>query len=124
MFTVNGKELEYDVFDADKMEVYEAAMQRVMDKMDELKQKEEELSASQSIREQCSAVAECFDSLFGAGTASELFDGRVNLKLALQAFGELVEGINRQRAELEAVTKSILPSGKGNRAERRAVKKK
>lgn len=124
MFTVNGKELEYDVFDADKMEVYEAAMQRVMDKMDELKQKEEELSASQSIREQCSAVAECFDSLFGAGTASELFDGRVNLKLALQAFGELVEGINRQRAELEAVTKSILPSGKGNRAARRAVKKK
>ena len=124
MFTVNGKELEYDVFDADKMEVYEAAMQRVMDKMDALKQREEELSASQSIREQCSAVAECFDSLFGAGTASELFDGRVNLKLALQAFGELVEGINRQRAELEAVTQSVLPSGKGNRAARRAVKKK
>lgn len=124
MFTVNGKELEYDVFDADKMEAYETAMQRVVEKMDTLKQLENELSASQSIREQCSAVAECFDSLFGAGTASELFDGRVNLKLALQAFGELVEGISCQRAELEAVTRSVLPSGKGNRAARRAVKKK
>lgn len=107
MFTINGKEMEYDVFDADKMETYEAAMQKVADRMDSLKQQEKQLSASQSIRLQHQAVAECFDSLFGPGTSQEIFGGQVNLKLSLQAFGELVEGIRKQQAELQAIANRV-----------------
>lgn len=107
MFTINGKELEYDVFDADKMEAYETAMQKVADRMDSLKQQEKQLSASQSIRRQCQAVSECFDSLFGQGTSQQIFEGQVNLKLTLQAFGELVEGIRCQQAELQAIADRV-----------------
>ena len=33
MFTVNGKELDYDIFDVDKADAYERAMNVVVEKM-------------------------------------------------------------------------------------------
>ena len=115
MFTVNGKELEYDVFDADKMEAYEDAMQMVASRLEAMKRQEKQLSASQFIRRQCQAVSECFDALFGPGTSQEIFNGQVNLRHTLQAFGELVEGIRCQQAELQDMA-ACLPVGKGTQA--------
>lgn len=121
MFKINGKELEYDVFDADKMEAYEKAMQKVAEQMETLKKQKKQPTASQSIRQQCQAVSECFDSLFGQGTAQEIFDGRVNLKLSLQAFAELVEGVRCQQAELEAILKQMPNVKNGSQAALRAA---
>ena len=123
MFTVNGKELEYDVFDADKMEAFESAMEKVSREMEALEQEKDSLSASRSIRRQCGTVAECFDSLFGPGTAVDLFNGRVNLKLALQSFGELVKGIEEQSGEVKELSRNIRATSKSRaRSTKKAAK--
>lgn len=118
MFTVNGKELDYDIFDADKAEAYEKEMAAVTQKMAELMGKGEHTFA-EGVRAQCEIVAECFDNLFGAGTAVKIFDGKVNLVLALKSFEELAEGINGQKSEIVKMAKAVSAKYSGNRAQRR-----
>lgn len=105
MFTVNGKELDYDIFDADKAEKYETEMAAIVKKMETIAKNN--TSGAASIRLQCEDVAECFDHLFGSGTATYIFDGKVNLMLALTSFEELVSGIDAQKSEIEKISKRI-----------------
>ena len=120
MFTVNGKELDYDIFDADKADVYEKAMNTVSEKMATLEKEKDSMSFAKAIRAQCETVAECFDTLFGGGAAAGIFDGTLNLKLALQSFQELVDGINEKKKEIEQMAKAAKAKYGGNRAARRA----
>lgn len=116
MFTVNGKELEYDIFDADMAELFELEMKAVTEKMDALSQKKDSLPLSQSIRIQCEAVAECFDNLFGAGTSVRIFDGKVNLLLALKCFEELIGGIQAQKEEVQKFARRVTLNRSDNSA--------
>ena len=122
MFTVNGKELDYDIFDVDKADAYERAMNVVVEKMAALEKEKDGMSFAKAIRGQCETVAECFDTLFGEGAAAGIFDGTLNLKLALQSFQELIEGINEKKKELEQMAKTAKAKYGGNRAARRAKK--
>lgn len=122
MFTVNGKELDYDIFDADKADAFENALNLVAQKMADLEKESEGMTYAQVIRIQCEAVADCFDNLFGEGTAVKIFDGVVNLKVAMNAFQELADGINAEKAELETMAKAVTAKYSGNRAQRRAKK--
>ena len=119
MFTVNGKELEYDIFDLEKAELFDREMNTVVEKMNVLSAEKEQLSFSESVRRQCEAVAECFDHLFGPDTAARIFDGKVNLVLALTSFGELVDGINAQKSQIERMANSTAAKYTKNRAARR-----
>ncbi|MBS6162272.1 MAG: hypothetical protein KH847_00220 [Clostridiales bacterium] len=106
MFTVNGKKLEYDVFELEKAELFEREMGAVVDKMNALQSSEGTITLAQSIRTQCEAIAECFDRMFGEGTAAKIFDGRVNLRLALKAYEELVSGINAEKRQIEKIARA------------------
>ena len=103
MFTVNGKKLEYDVFELEKAELFEREMGAVVDKMNALQSSEGTITLAQSIRTQCEAIAECFDRMFGEG---KIFDGRVNLRLALKAYEELVSGINAEKRQIEKIARA------------------
>ena len=70
-----------------------------------------------AIREQCELIFECFDELFGEGTAQRVFGGKTNLRLCLQAFTELMTQANRQVAN---VSDSVKPYT-ANRAQRRLL---
>ena len=122
MFTVNGKELDYDIFDADKAEAYENALNLVAQKMANLEKESDGMTYAQVIRIQCEAVADCFDALFGEGTAVKIFNGTVNLKIALKAFEDLVVGVNEKKAEIEEMAKKTRIKFSGNRSQRRAKK--
>lgn len=118
MFTVNGKELEYDVFELEKAELFEQEMNAVVDKMNALQNSGENITLAQSIRAQCEAVAECFDHLFGEGTAARIFDGRVNLLLALNSYEELVSGINAEKGRIEKIAKAAASKYGARRAKK------
>ena len=115
MFTVNGKELDYDIFDADKADVYEQAMNTVVEKMAAIDKEKDDMSFAKAIRAQCEAVAECFDTLFGEGAATMIFDGTVNLKTAIKSFEELVVGVNDKKAEISAIAKASVAKTRGGR---------
>lgn len=102
--TINGKDLEFDIYDAEQAEKFEKAMDRVVQKVNALQK--EKLTLSQSIRKQCEAVAEYFDSLFGAGAAAMIFDGKTNLKTMLLAFSELVEAVEAQKEEINKLAET------------------
>lgn len=122
MFTVNGKELDYDIFDAEKAEAYENAMTLVAEKMSDFEKESNNRTYAQSIRVQCEAVAVCFDTLFGEGTADTIFGKSVNLKTALKAFSELVSGVNNKKTEIDDIARTAKVNTVGNRAQRRKKK--
>lgn len=112
---INNVELEdIDILDADVAETYENALEKVITETNQT----EELSISASIRKQCNAVFNCFNTIFGEGTDKKVFGNKVNLMTCLKSFEELVEHANKQKEELEKLTEKYSP----NRAQRRTKK--
>lgn len=102
---VNGKQLDLDIFELNTAERFENAVKEVAKQMQEMKEKE--LSLADSIRLQCEAIADCFDALWGEGAAYRIFDGRVNLKLALQSFEDLMKGAAAQKEDMKLLVRSF-----------------
>lgn len=112
---VNNVELEdLDILDADVAEKYEKSL----DKFGCISDKLEGMRVSESIRTQCGAIFEVFNTLFGEGTDKKVFGDRVNLLTCLKAFEELVLQINEQKKELEKFTNKY----SSNRAAKRSRK--
>lgn len=112
---INGVELQdLDIFEADTVEKYEGALEKVVNGAKET----ESLKSSVAIREQCNLVFDCFNTLFGEGTDKKIFGNKVNLLTCLKAFEELVEYTGEQKKELEKFTSKYSP----NRAARRKKK--
>lgn len=109
-----GLELDFDIYDADQAEVYEAALERVV-KDSGKKVPGETLAAG--IRRQCKTVFGFFDDLFGEGTHREIFGDRANLRTCLEAFQEFTGQVNTQKEAMMAEFQRDLPGP--NRAARR-----
>lgn len=105
-----GKEIEADFCDAELYDRFE-----VIRKEAAAYKPTEGGSPGDAIREQCTFVFDCFDELFGAGTAEYVFGNRTNLRLCLQAFGELISQANGQVKAISNITAGFA----GNRAQRR-----
>lgn len=111
---INGVELEdLDIYDVEVAERYDKALEG-------LKGIEENKSGSMAdiIKSQCTAIFDVFNTMFGEGTDKKVFGDRVNLRICLKAFEELVLQVNEQKSEIEKLTNKYSP----NRAQRRAKK--
>jgi len=115
---INNVELgDMDIYDADVAEKYEGALKKVENEANATSGVEG-LSLSVSIRKQCSAVFECFNTIFGEDTDKKIFGGKTNLMVCLKAFEELVANVDEQKQALEKMTDKYSP----NRLQRRAKK--
>lgn len=110
-----GIELEYDFFDADLLDKYEDANQRVQDRIQEPTQYEG-LRTGDALRVQCNIVNDFFDEVFGDGTADKIFGGKSNIKDHMEAFAQVADAAMSCKGELDQITDKYAP----NRAERRA----
>lgn len=112
-------EVDFDIYDADTAEVYEGAVQTVL----ESAVPKEGESLADGIRRQCNTVFAFFDTLFGDGFHKELFGQRTNMMECLQAFKEFFELVSKQREQLTALTAEIqsAQTAAPNRAVRRAA---
>lgn len=112
-------EVDFDIYDADTAEVYEGAVQTVL----ESAVPKEGESLADGIRRQCNTVFAFFDTLFGDGFHKELFGQRTNMMECLQAFKEFLELVSKQREQLTALTAEIqsTQTAAPNRAARRAA---
>ncbi|MBZ9608633.1 AP endonuclease [Clostridium estertheticum] len=112
---INNVELEeLDIFDLETAEKYEKALIKVTEEAKET----EGISMSASIRKQCNAVFNCFNTMFGEGTDKKIFGNKTNILLCLKSFEELIEHTNEQKKELEKLTNKYSP----NRLNRRTKK--
>lgn len=109
---VNGVELgDLDIFDVETACRYEEALEKVVEGSKNL----ENLKNSDSIKLQCALVFNCFDDLFGEGTAVKVFGEKMNLLVCLKSFEELVQHTNEQKDEIEKITSKY----SANRVQRR-----
>lgn len=91
---INNVELpNIDVADAFVMEHYEAALDNVVKKMNDLEIKDKR--RSELIRIQCGAVFEFFDDVFGEGTAKKVFGESVNLTICINAFESVIDAVDK-----------------------------
>ena len=114
VLTINGTELEFDLFDADVMEKYETANQIVRTKMKDTSLYAGKTTA-ENMRTQCEIVDEFFDSVFGAGTAQKVFVKAGNLRERIEAFGAVADEAKVCGQEMKALTDKY----SANRAQRR-----
>lgn len=119
MLKICGQELELDLFDADVMEVYEKAMNEVVERAKESK-KHTEVSNAEGIREMCGIVKDFFDKVFGDGTAEKLLKGKNNLAVCMDAFGIVSSEAGKMKGQVNAITNKY----NMNRAQRRQEGKK
>lgn len=112
---INGVELEdIDILDLEVAENYEKALENIQ----ELGEKVKDLGMVESMRTQCNAVFDVFNTMFGEGTDKKIFGYKVNLLTCLKAFEELVTQINARKSEVEKLVSKYSP----NRAARRSKK--
>ncbi len=83
-----GVDLEFDFFDAGKVDLYEAENKKVAERIKEPTQYEGK-TTGQSFRIQCGIVDDFFNSVFGPGTAEKLFKGKANLREHMEAFAQV-----------------------------------
>lgn len=127
MLTINGVELEFDVFDVETAAVYEDARKQVQERFLEMKAAEEEENFPLVLKIGCEAIREAFDCVFGEGTSSEVFGERMNFRESIEAFKQLSDEANSQFAEQKKWSQDIIASranSAGNRVQRRAALKK
>lgn len=113
MVTINGVDLDFDILDADVLERYETALQKMNETINENAEGE---SNADAIRRQCRAVFAFFDTTFAPGTAKSVFGNKTNLGVCLDAFEQVVEAYQAQNEQLNQRVKKYAP----NRAARRA----
>lgn len=112
---VNNVELaDLDLMDLEVAEKYEKALNDIQ----KLGENVQGLSMVESIRTQCGAIFDVFNTMFGEGTDKKVFGDKVNLLTCIKAFEELVNQMNYNKAEIERITNKYSP----NRAARRSKK--
>lgn len=117
MLKFRDMELDFDLFDADTADDYEAAVEQVR----ETAVKVEGERLGDAIRRQCNAVFVFFDDLFGEDFHKELFGDKTNLTDCVLAFQDFVKAVDEQKKELDTLVAGSAPASTPNRAARRAA---
>lgn len=120
---INGVELEcFDTADADVMEHYESALNKVTKEIRNLDGSK--YTKSQAIRKICQAIFSLFNELFGEGTDRKVFGDKVNMNICLNAYYELIENVNKSYDSFGADITAKVKAQNFNRQQKRSSKKK
>lgn len=120
---INNVELpDIDVSDALVMENYEAAHDKVAEKMNNLDVNGKR--RSELIRIQCEAVFEFFEDIFGEGAAKKVFGDSVNLTICLNAYEAVVIEVNNLEKKVAGQYKAKFGNRQQHRNQNKGKKKK
>lgn len=93
-----NKEIEFSFSNADNLEKLENAVEIAQGKLSKVGKNQK---PSEEVREIYNVISECFDNIFGEGFAKKIFDNKVELKLCVKAFNDLVIAKNEQETALD-----------------------
>ena len=110
---IRGIEVDFNFLDADDAERFEKEAERVKEEC-EIKGRQQ-MSYSQTIREECKVIDKFFDNVFGEGISQKLFNGKNNLEEHIKAFEDIVNEKVEQQKGLQNAFNRYQP----NREQRR-----
>ena len=120
--TINGVELEFDIFDGETYKKFTEARNEFVEELGKI-----DNESSDFFIRQCRVIKDFFDRGFGEGTGEKVCGERDNLRSCINAMGEAIKEEERQAAEIkegnEYYAKIVARSTKPNRQQRRANKK-
>ncbi len=111
-------EVNFDFLDADDIEKFEKAAQKVKTECE--KKGIETFSYSEAIRKECEIIDTFFDEVFGKGVAQKIFKGKMSLTEHINAFQDIVNEKIRRQQDMQNSLNRYLP----NRQQRRNKRKK
>lgn len=118
---INSVELELNLLDADVVEKFEGLNTDIAKKIRDPKAYEGK-STADGMRYQCRCIEEFFDKLFGSGTAAAIFPDNNDLKVRMEAFGQVNATTGNMRKETSNIMDKYNPV-RANREQRRAMNK-
>lgn len=120
IWEINGLSLELDLEDADCMERYENAFEKMSE---EEKQIPKDGKASVRIRAYCRLFRNLYDRLFGEGTSEKLFEGvPENTDAYDEVYYKFLNFVTAQRTAAAAKRNEKLSKYRPNRQQRRNKK--
>lgn len=111
MITINGVELEFNIYDYETASRYEGALRQL-----QAVTVQPGAGLAETIKSQCALVFDFFDTVFGDGTAEKVFKGKQDFRICTQALGDVINAAKAQQAEYSNLLSQYVP----NRAARRA----
>lgn len=112
MLTINGVDLNFNLYDYETAANYESALAMIQNNS------AAKGSLAETIKAQCELVFEFFDTVFGAGTAEQVFAGKYDFKVCTEALGDVINNAKAQTQDYHNLVNRYAP----NRAARRAAK--
>lgn len=123
ILNINGVQLDFNLYDADLVERYENANDKVIEMMGN-NENFKGLRLHENLRLQCQIIDEFFDSVFGEGTAKALFNGKADLKIHSDAFSLIVDETKKLEENVTAANEKYSPNRAARRAQLQDHKKK
>lgn len=118
VWEVNGASFELDLTDADDLERYENALEKLRDAENSIKK---DGKRSEFIRAFCKMLAEFFDEALGEGSAAKIFEGKkTSVAVYLETYDAFIGFANSQKDSMKELFAKYQP----NRQQRRAAAKK
>lgn len=121
VWNISGYSFEIDLQDADCIERYEKAFEKMGQEEKALPQ---DGKASDRIRAYCAMFRHLFDNLFGEGSAEKIFGEHDNARDMTAVYESFLEFALRQQDEVVATQNRIMNRYSLNRAQRREAAKK
>lgn len=110
---IRGIEVDFNFLDADDVERFEQEVEKVKQEC-EIKGRQQ-MTYSQTIREECKVIDDFFDNVFGKEIAFKMFKGKNNLEEHIKAFEDIIKEKIEQQKGLQSTFDRYQP----NREQRR-----
>lgn len=117
MIKINNIEFDFDSFDADQVEKGQKEFERVARKLENPPKNLK--TRAEFIRYTVKCVGDFFNTILGKDAAKKIFKDKANFKVAMEAFVQFKEELEKQERDLGVYMKNKLGKYSPNRLERR-----
>lgn len=117
MIKINNIEFDFDSFDADQVEKGQKEFEKVARKLENPPKNLK--TRAEFIRYTVKCVGDFFNTILGKDAAKKIFKDKANFKVAMEAFVEFKEELEKQERDLGVYMKNKLGKYSPNRLERR-----
>jgi len=124
VWEINGHQFVIDMHDADQMERYEKAFEKMGEAEKAIPKDGKQ---SEILRKFCTLFRDLFNDLFGPGTDEKLFGSTNNARIAIEIYDDFLSFVDAQRTNAGISTAATIQKYaqySSNRAQRRAASKK
>ncbi|MFR1316584.1 MAG: DUF6673 family protein [Clostridium perfringens] len=117
MIKINNIEFDFDSFDADQVEKGQKEFEKVARKLENPPKNLK--TRAEFIRYTVKCVGDFFNTILGKDAAKKIFKDKANFKVAMEAFVEFKEELEKQERDLGVYMKNKLGKYSPNRLKRR-----